>query len=154
MFKIEYLPPCDSADCPLIRLYGFRSEDVASLRASCESLAGGHRDECMLTDEPWTQSINGCRLLLRADPSDQSARTPRRRDTTCRVAQPKPGAPILMTGSREAWRDVADLLDPFTRTDIQGSDSFTWLADFPEIKVLVSTSGRWEPSLLCLFLTP
>ncbi len=51
MLKVEYLPPCGSADCPLIRLYDFRGEDIAALRAICESLANGDRDECVLTDD-------------------------------------------------------------------------------------------------------
>ncbi len=139
MFKIEYLSPCDSADCPLIRLYGFRSEDVASLRAICESLAGGHRDECMLTDEPWAQSINGCRLLLRVVPDDRATPNFESCCTACRVPFPTPGEPYVMHGSRRGWDDVRELLEPFLAV----RHGFNWLADSPDVRVLISVTGEW-----------
>lgn len=139
MLKVEYIPPCDSPDCPLIRLYDFRSEDIAALRAICNSLAGGHRSECMLTDEPWAQSINGCRLLLRVVPDDQATPNFESCCTGCRVPFPAPGEPYVMLGSRRGWDDVRELLEPF----LAGTRGFNWLADPPDVRVLVSQQGAW-----------
>ncbi|MFO0836464.1 MAG: hypothetical protein U0638_15970 [Phycisphaerales bacterium] len=139
MFKVECLPPRGSADCPLIRLYDFRGEDIAALRAICESLANGDRDECMLTDEPWARSINGCRLLLRVVPEDQAAPNFASCCTGCRVPFPAPGEPYVMHGSRRGWDDVRELLEPFLAV----RHGFNWLADLADVRVLISVTGQW-----------
>ena len=139
MIKVEYLPPCGSADCPLIRLYDFRGGGIPPRAGVCETPPHRGRDECVLTDEPWAQSINGCRLLLRVVPVDRATPNFESCCTACRVPFPTPGEPYVMHGSRRGWDDVRELLEPFLAV----RHGFNWLADSPDVRVLISVTGEW-----------
>ncbi len=63
--KLEFLDE-GSTDCPLIRLYGYRAEEVEHLRAACRDLADGRCTEFSLHEQPWVDAIGGCKFLWQA----------------------------------------------------------------------------------------
>ena len=59
--KIEFLAT-GAAKCPLIRLYEYGPTEVEQLRQAARDLADRRINEFVLHDQPWVQSVAGCRL--------------------------------------------------------------------------------------------
>jgi hypothetical protein len=125
--KIEFL--ADGAeDCPLIRLYDYRVEEIEMLRQACRELSDGRIAEYRLHGQPWIDAINGCRF------------------TWCRgkknlgVRQRDGGLDFVLQYSDEGWRELEGLLEPFARAF---SGGFQWLSAQGEINMLISQDGSW-----------
>jgi hypothetical protein len=126
MVKIEFLAS-GAAECPLIRLFEYRAEDVARLRQAAFDLADGSIREFVLHEQPWVQPVGGCRFVWRSALSDIGVKLRRR------------GEPFVMALTDEAWREVEGRLDPFVR----GAHGFGWLTKMGDVQVLVSANGNW-----------
>jgi hypothetical protein len=124
--KIEFL--AEGADaCPLIRLFDFQTSEVKDLRTACRQLASGRIAEFALHEQPWIESVEGCRLLWRAGPKDKG------------IALPQAGSVFVLEYSSEGWRDVSGLLRPF----LGDIDGFNWLTDRGDVELLISRDGKW-----------
>jgi hypothetical protein len=126
MIRMEYLPH-GAADCPLIRLFDWSCDDIATLRSVCLSLAESRIREIAVHDQPWVRSIDGCRLLLRLG---------RTRDVALNGGG---DSAFVMERSAVDWHVAADILEPFCSQ----LDGFNWLADGSGVKVVVSRHGGW-----------
>jgi hypothetical protein len=123
--KIEFLS--DGADaCPLVRLSHFRPDEVEQLRQACRNLADGG-GAIALHDQPWVESIDGCRLVLRAAADDVG------------VTKSAHAPAFELALSSDGWREVEEKLMPFL-TDAGG---WNWLTDEGDARVLISQSGQW-----------
>jgi hypothetical protein len=124
--KLEFLSK-GSPDCPLIRLYGYRADEVEHLRAACRDLADGRRKEFALHEQPWVDAIGGCKFFWEAGVEDIG------------VSLPSVGNPFVLSFSEEAWREVEGKLLPFAG-DAAG---FNWLTNEGDVEVLISPNGLW-----------
>jgi hypothetical protein len=124
--KVEFLEE-GSPDCPLLRLFDYRTDEVKRLCEVCDQLAEGKRVEFVLHDQPWVEAIRGCRFLWRISKKDVGVRLP------------APGEPFVLEFSDEVWREVQDKLRPFA----DGSGGFQWLTNEGDVNVLISFSGLW-----------
>ncbi len=124
--KLEYLPD-GSPDCPLIRLFGFTSGEVAQLRAFVADLAQGRVESVAVHELPFVESIGGCQLVLRVWPRDQSV---------LRVGEP---AMFECRLTRITWDNVEGLMEPFAH----GTQGYQWLAEHGDASLLISASGQW-----------
>jgi hypothetical protein len=123
--KIEFLP--DGADpCPLVRLFHFRPDELERLRQACRTLADGG-GAIALHDQPWVESIDGCRLVLRAAADDAG------------VTKSAHAPDFALALSSEGWREVEEKLMALR----MGADGWNWLAEDGDARVLVSQSGQW-----------
>jgi hypothetical protein len=124
--KIEFLKS-GSPDCPLIRLYEFKTSDVQSLRRIALQLARGRIHTVPLHKEQGILAIGGCQLALSRGEKDRG---------------------VFETGPLEfvwiltaaGWLSVSGLIRPFSRTN---SGGFQWLSDGGKIRILLSRDGRW-----------
>ena len=123
--KIELLPT-GAEECPLIRLFHFRRDEVEWLRQACRQLADGG-PAIALHEQPWVESVGGCRLVLRAAADDVG------------VTVPPLTHDFVLTLSSEGWREVKVKLRPFR----SGTSGFNWLTDEGDVRVLFSQSGQW-----------
>src|SRR4051812_28188294 len=98
--KIEFLPAGAEA-CPLIRLFHFRPHEVEWLRGACRKLADGGATSIALHEQPWVESIDGCRLELRAAAEDVG------------VTRTAHAPAFLLALSPDGWREVQEMLLPF-----------------------------------------
>jgi hypothetical protein len=125
--KIEYLNG-DQPPLPLVRLYDFRSEEVNALRDACNDLADGRKSEFAVHEQPWAQSVNGCRFIWRASQKDVGVRVP------------APHQPLVLEYSDEAWREVEGKLSQFVEPR---PNTFNWLTMEGDVDVLISMDGKW-----------
>lgn len=124
--KFEFLAT-GADECPLVRLFDYRPEDVDRLRQAARDLADRRICEFALHDQPWIQSVDGCQFVWRSA------------DKEVGVKRPRQGEPFVMALTDEAWREVEGKLEPF----IMGSGGFNWLTAKGPVKVLISADGRW-----------
>ena len=124
--KLEFLPSGARA-CPLIRLYAFSRAEAQNLRELVKSLSNASRQSVSLDEEPWIESVEGCRLTLRLGNSDEGVR------------QSGPSSFECILGS-SGWYNVEGLLDPFCESEPAG---FQWLTNTGNVSLLLSRDGRW-----------
>jgi hypothetical protein len=128
--KLEFLAE-GSADCPLIRLYGFDVPEVMRLREAFRSLCDGSRQEIPLHEEWWVESMEGCQLDLRSGPRDLGVvqRWPMKFD-------------CVLTA--EAWLEMVEKTDPFCGSEApQAGEVYQWLNSDGEISLLLAPTGEW-----------
>ena len=125
--KLELLTD-DTLECPLVRLFDYQLEEVNLLREICNGLANGRLNEIALHDEPWVEPIAGCRFIWRASSRDVGVRLPR------------PGEPLVLEYTDEAWREVEEKLSGFADGHSSG---FNWLTMEGDVQVLFSLDGDW-----------
>jgi hypothetical protein len=125
--KLEFLAE-GSAECPLIRLFEFEPHEVTALRQACSDLAEGRLIEFAVSDQSWAQPINSCRFIWRASKKDIGVRLP------------TPDQPSVLECSKEAWREIKGKLSQFIEPH---PDAFNWLSTEGDVKVLISTDGKW-----------
>ena len=125
--KIEYLDG-NPWPLPLVKLLDFHVYAVNELRQAWNDLAGGRLTEFAVSDQPWARAINGCRFLWRASKKDVGVRAPR------------PGQPLMLEYSDEAWREVEGKLSHFVE---QRPNTFNWLTMEGDVEVLISMDGKW-----------
>lgn len=127
--KIEFLES-GSDDCLLIRIYGNEPHVCQTIRESVMALANGDVDCIDLTDLPGIESIGGCRLTAEPGHRDEGI-VQKEKDT------------FIWTLKSATWEDVALLIDAFSEPGPE--ERYQWVDQAPtsEIRVLISTSGRW-----------
>ena len=124
--KLEFLE-VGSPDCPLIRLYDFNRAQAQSLRKLVKSLRDGSRESVPLSEEPWIESVRGCRLTLRLGDREKGVRQSGPATFDC-----------ALTAAN--WDNVEGLLDPFCESEPTG---FQWLCSEGKTSLLLSRDGRW-----------
>lgn len=125
--KIEYLDG-DRPPPPLVRLFEFAPDEVRTLQQVCNDLADGQLMEFPLHAQQWVRPVDGCQLIWRASKTDIGIRFSR------------PGRPLVLEYSDEAWREVSAKLAPFVSPV---PCSFNWLSIEGDIQLLISMDGRW-----------
>ena len=124
--KLEFLE-AGSSDCPLIRLYDFSRAEAQSLRQLVKSLCDGSCESASLSEQPWIETVKGCRLTLRSGNGVHAIRQLGPSTFEC-----------VRNGNQ--WSEIEGLLDPFCESDRAG---FQWLLREGKISILFSTDGRW-----------
>jgi hypothetical protein len=126
--KLEYLAE-GSADCPLLRLYDFTSDEAKQLLIAVTGLATGSLERVDVERLPFVEPVEDCRLCLVRSPWDRA------------VVRIGPSAfECGFTSAR--WDNVAGLIEPFAEEGSVGG--FQWLATSPgEVAFLLSPSGKW-----------
>jgi hypothetical protein len=126
--KLDYLSE-GSPDCPLIRLYDFKSAEIQRFHTALLDLAGGSPLAIEVHRLPFVESINDCRLTLYVTSWDGAV-----------ILKAKPA--IFDCGFTAAtWENIAALVKPFT----QDGSGFQWLARAPgEASWLISASEKGE----------
>lgn len=112
---------------PLIRLYGYESDEVNLLRLACLELADGRTTQFALHEQPWCKAIGGCQLIWQVSATDVGIRFA------------PPGEPLVLQYSKEAWLEVEEKLRPFC----ERSSGFNWLTDEGDVDLLISWGGGW-----------
>ena len=121
--KLDYLKD-GSDDCPLVRLYEFRSAEIQRLRQSFESLASGASDHVALGD---VESVDGTQLTFTRGARDRGV-----------VQSGAQSFDVVLTP--EGWQRCMGLLEPFC----EPSSGYQWLCDdVGRIRLLVSHDGAW-----------
>jgi hypothetical protein len=116
-----------SPDCPLIRLYGFSSEEVARLQSAIAELASEHVDCISVHELPGILSINGCEQELCIRSRDQG------------IVQTS-STRFICGFTAGTWDNVEGLIEPF----VAESNGYQWLAGgLGEPAILLSVSGQW-----------
>jgi hypothetical protein len=125
--KIEYLPDGSEA-CPLVRLFDFKTSEIAELLAACRALHDGPLGHYRLDAIRSLESIGGCQLSLEAGVRDRG------------LVLVAPPAEFRWVLSRLTWDNVEGLLAPFEKHEIDG---FQWLDSIGEASLLISRDGSW-----------
>jgi len=128
--KVEYLPD-GSPDCPLVRLYGFTTDDAISLHRVCCLLAEGATAQIVLTDQDWVEAVGDVSVVLRAENREGG------------MSESGPGE-FSWVLNASSWGRVAGLVEPFAQ---QHRGGFQWLDDATRagdgLPVLMSFTGQW-----------
>lgn len=121
--KLDYLKD-GSDDCPLVRLYEFRSAEIQRLLRSFESLASGTAEHIALDE---VESVDGTRLTFTRAARDRG------------VVQSGPQSfDVVLTPA--GWQRCIGLLEPFC----EPSSGYQWLCDdVGRIRLLLSHAGDW-----------
>lgn len=125
--KIEFLAD-GAADCPLIRMYDYRTDEIKMLCQVCRDLAEGRTREFALHDQPWVEPLAGCRFSWRANEKNVG------------VKRPSHGSEFVLLYNDEAWREVEAKLQEFTG---EYSGGYNWLTHQGDVNVLISRDGGW-----------
>jgi hypothetical protein len=125
--KMEYLAS-GAVECPLIRLYHFTSIELDQLCNIFASLASGITNSVELHEQPFVQSINVCRLILRTGTRDGGIERNRAGGFDCILTQ-------------SGWEDELER----ARCLVIAPNRFEWLLwDIPtEVQLLLSQNGLW-----------
>lgn len=124
--KLEYLKD-GSDDCPLVRLYEFRSVEIQLLRQAFESLAIGAAEHVALDEITPVESLDGTRLTFSRSVRDCGV-----------VATGQSSLDVALTPG--GWQRCIRLLEPFC----QPSWGYEWLCDdVGRIRLLLSHDGSW-----------
>jgi hypothetical protein len=124
--KLDYLKE-GSDDCPLVRLYQFRSEEIQQLRRSFESLASGVVEHVALDEVTPVESVDGTRLTFSRAARDRGVVPSGERDFD-----------VVLTP--DGWQRCIGLLEPFC----QPSWGYQWLCDdVGRVRLLLSHDGSW-----------
>ena len=73
--KVDFLKE-GADDCPMVRLYGFRSSDVQHLIETFESLASGTTKQASLEEVCPVESVDGARLRFTRGERDRGVVSP------------------------------------------------------------------------------
>lgn len=106
-------------DCPLVAIADFEPAEVVSLRSEVVRLATGETKSVLVGGE--------VELTLQAGERNIGILQSNVPHLTC-VLRPS------------TWRQVADLLEPFTEPDQRG---YQWLDETGQVKLLISRTGEW-----------
>jgi hypothetical protein len=126
VMKMEFLKS-GAPDCPLIRLYEFKTSEVQSLRRITLQLARGRTSSAPLHKEQGIHAIGGCQLVLSKGEKDRGVFE----------TGPLEFAWVLTRGG---WLSVSGLIRPFSRVNSGGHQ---WLSDRGKIRIVISHDGRW-----------
>jgi hypothetical protein len=124
--KMEFLKS-GAPDCPLIRLYEFKTNEAQSLRRFALQLARGWTPSVFLHNEQGIQATGELQLTLSRGEKDRGVFE----------TGPLEFAWVL---TRAGWLSVSGLVRPFSRT---GSGGYQWLCELGKIRILISHDGRW-----------
>ncbi|MEL7345807.1 MAG: hypothetical protein AAFN59_13300 [Pseudomonadota bacterium] len=129
--KVEYLSS-GSNDCPLIRIFGTNREEAISLRKAILSLADGTKMSVSTEEIFGLASSQNCRVVMSLGQTDLAPTEPRDGEFQW-----------VLTVS--GWKQVAELLSPFTHNARKGS--YQWIGgdNVGEVSILFSFSegGHW-----------
>ncbi len=125
--KLEFFEDGLNGD-PMILLYGGRSEDVVLLRSAIRTLSEGVGRQFALTDLPFVQSVDKCRLRAISAAADLGVKS-------------RELADFEWTLCPESWRQVDEQLEPFCEEKIDVSFRYINPGSGPEI--IYSTAREW-----------
>jgi hypothetical protein len=132
--KLQKLPH-DSTACDLIRIFDFDITEARSLHNTLHNLQDGLVESISVHKLPFVTMLNGFKLTVIVDDR------PRNPDTDFAIVTGPTSSPVIWRGSREDWRHVCELVEPFT---IECSPNrYQWLTDDLGAPVLFSPSGAW-----------
>ena len=121
--KLDYLKD-GSDDCPLVRLYNFRSTEIQHLRRLFESLATGAAQHVSLDE---VESVDGSRITFTRAAHDSGV-----------VERGPQSFDVVLTA--EGWQPCIELVEPFCEPNW----GFQWLCDeVGHIRLLLSHDGAW-----------
>ena len=124
--KLDYLKD-GSDDCPLVRLYEFRSADILRLRQAFADLASGKGERFTLDQVTPVESVDGTELTFTRGPNDRGI-----------VVSGQHTFDIVLTP--EGWQRCIGLVEPFC----EPSSGYQWLCDdVGRIRLLLSHDGSW-----------
>jgi hypothetical protein len=126
MMKLDFLKEGND-DCPMLRLYDFRSSDVQHLIETFEALASGTTQQASLEDVCPVESVDGARLRFTRGERDRGV-----------VRQGVSDFEVILTGP--SWEQAAGLAEPFCRSSL----GYQWLTPRAgKIQLLLSPTGDW-----------
>ena len=126
--KLDFLPD-GSADCPLVRIWGFMPTEARRLHEAATRLAGGQTEPVEVHSLTGVEPIDGCQLTLRVGREDRGVYA------------------LIGVNSfecllrRPIWEHVANLIRPFCEEAKPGY--FQWLDESGDISLLLSVDGQW-----------
>jgi len=124
--KLDYLKD-GSDDCPLVRLYEFRSEEILRVRHSFERLANGVAEHVALDEVVAVESIDGTRLTFSRAARDRGV-----------VPSGESSFDVVLTP--DGWQSCIELVEPFCKP----GTGYQWLCDgVGHIRLLLSRNGSW-----------
>jgi hypothetical protein len=126
VMKMEFIRS-GSPDCPLIRLYEFKTSEAQSLRRIVLQLAKGRTPSVLLHKAEGIEAIDWCQLTLSRGEKDRGTFE----------TGPMEFAWVLTGGG---WLSVSGLIRPFSQI---GSRGYQWLSDRGKIRILISHDGSW-----------
>ena len=124
--KVDFLKE-GGDDCPMVRLYGFRSSDVQRLIEAFEALAAGSLQRANLQDVCPVESVDGAHVCFTCGERDRGV-----------VRQGVSDFEVILTGP--SWEQAAGLAEPFCKS----SSGYQWLTPRAgKIQLLLSPTGDW-----------
>jgi len=124
--KLDFLKE-GADDCPMVRLYDFRSADVQHLIESFEALANGSMQQASLEDVCPVESVDGTHLRFTRGERDRGV-----------VKQGVSDFEVILTGP--GWEQAAGLAEPLSKP----SCGYQWLTPHAgKIQLLLSPTGDW-----------
>jgi len=124
--KLDFLKE-GADDCPMVRLYDFRSSDVERLIEAFEALAAGSLQRASLEDVCPVESVDGTHLRFTRGERDRGV-----------VKQGLSDFELILAGP--GWEQAAGLAEPFCKP----SSGYQWLTpQAGKIQLLLSPTGDW-----------
>jgi len=124
--KLDFLQE-GADDCPMVRLYDFRSSDVQRLIEAFEALAAGSLQQASLEDVCPVESVDGTHLRFTRGERDRGV-----------VKQGVSDFELILAGP--GWEQAAGLAEPFCKP----SSGYQWLTpQAGKIQLLLSRAGNW-----------
>ena len=124
--KLDFLEE-GAEDCPMVRLYDFRSSDVLRLIEMFRALATGSRQQASLDDVCPVESVDGTHLRFTRGERDQGV-----------VKRGAADFEVILAGA--GWEQAAGLAEPFCKP----SAGYQWLTPHAgSIQLLLSPTGDW-----------
>lgn len=124
--KLEFIQD-GSPDCPLIRLFDYKIEEVVQLRREILRLVSGELKSLNLRRLDFIEPVADCRLRLEIG-------------TTNKGTEPVgDGNEFVCELTAEYFDGIIELLDPFA----DGSSGYQWLDETGSVSLLISRDGLW-----------
>ncbi len=130
MMKIEYFAD-GCADCPILLIYGEEPTRVHTLCVSLDRLIDGLIETITIHELPGYVSVNGCQLVAKRGHTD--------------VGVEQIGEDVMFECrlQQETWREVRDLLEPFTWSYQDDRTHFQYVNETSDISLMISTQRAW-----------
>jgi len=131
--KLDYIRPVglNPRDLPIVRLYGFSTQEVVDLIRMFTDLADGKLRNAILQEQHFIQPIGGISVELKVGQEDEG------------MQQIGKDLRFECQLTTESWREAAFLAEPFLGET--KPHSYQWLVDPREMSIefLLSVDGCW-----------
>jgi hypothetical protein len=128
--KVEYFAE-GSDDCPLVLLYGADPKETIVLAKALNALSKSGKASLPIHDLPGISSVDGCQLFAALGSDDVG------------VTKIQDSNVFECSLRAESWQDVIELLEPFCDPQELAANSFQYLNECSDIRLLISTSRMW-----------